>query len=637
MHRDIKIFFLQLLARYIARVLLFLFIIVCSGNAHAQIISTVAGNGAMGYGGDGGPAILATLYLPEGLAVDSIGNVYIADQSARIRKISTTGIITTVAGDGISGFSGDGGPATLAELHTDNGVACDGMGNLYIADNGSDRIRKVDVSGIITTFAGTGAVGYSGDGGPATNAQFANVDQVTTDKSGNVYTADEGNHCIRKISTAGIITTVAGTGTAGFSGDGGAATAAQLNDPHDMAVDTAGNLYIADTHNCRIRKVNTSGIITTFAGTGVPGYSGDGIPATAAEISYLYGVAADAFGNVYLSDNPSNDRIRKVNAAGIITTIAGTGVAGFSGDGGPATAAMISTEWGVARYGNGNIYFSDRQNNRIRMISSRPYFVNGHFQSVTFCHGTLNVDTLLAANDSNTGNTETWSLIYGPFHGTASVGYTTVSTGSVIIPTGLTYTSTPGFTGTDTFRVRVTDGIISDTTTIYLTVQGTPHAGIISGPDTVCEPASITLNDTASGGVWSASNSRAFVSAGIITGVSAGPDTISYTVTNTCGTAVATYVVTVKGCTAAVSNINANEAIKIYPNPNDGTFTLSFSSIINEEAHITITNMVGEKIKEMTTTTNTPLNIQLDAPAGVYFLSVNTSEGRYNTKVIVVK
>jgi hypothetical protein len=210
----------------------------------AQYITTVAGTGSMGYGGDGGPAILATLYLPNEVALDSMGNVYFADGTARVRKINPSGIITTIAGCGIdTSFSGDGGPVTLAQLQP-TGIAIDRMGNLYIGDAYAYRIRKVDAAGIITTIAGTGVAGYTGDGGPATNAEFGTMGYMTLDKIGNIYISDNHNNCIRRISTSGIITTAAGTGPIGFSGDGGPATAAKFNGTFDVAVDTAGNIYI---------------------------------------------------------------------------------------------------------------------------------------------------------------------------------------------------------------------------------------------------------------------------------------------------------------------------------------------------------------------------------------------------------
>ena len=320
--------------------------------------------------GDGGAATAAQLKFPYGVAVDGAGNLYIADTSNhRIRKVDSTGTITTIAGTGEGGFSGDGGAATAAQLKFPYGVAVDGAGNLYIADTGNHRIRKVDSTGTITTIAGTGEGGFSGDGGAATAAQLSFPYDVVVDGAGNLYIADTSNHRIRKVDSTGTITTIVGTGVGGFSGDGGAATAAQLNSPSGVALDGAGNLYIVDQSNHRIRKVDSTGTITTIAGTGLYGFSGDGGAATAAQLGFPYGVAVDGADNLYIADR-SNQRIRKVDSAGTITTIAGTGEGGFSGDGGPATVAELSSPYGVAVDGAGNLYIVDWFNQRIRKVDS---------------------------------------------------------------------------------------------------------------------------------------------------------------------------------------------------------------------------------------------------------------------------
>ena len=331
------------------------------------VITTIAGTGERGFGGDGGPAVEAQLRSPTGVAVDGAGNVYIADQSnRRIRKVDSSGVITTIAGTGERGVGGDDGPAVEAQLRAPTGVAVDSAGNVYIADQSNPRIRKVDSSGIITTIAGTGEFGFSGDGGPAVEAQLIAPYGVAVDSAGNVYIADRSNPRIRKVDSLGVITTIAGTGERGIGGDGGPAIEAQLMPSNGAAVDGAGNVYIADRSNPRIRKVNSSGVITTIAGNGVVGDSG---PAVEAQLGSPRGVAVDSAGNVYIADL-SNYRIRKVDSLGVITTIAGTGVQEFGGDGGPAVEAQLRSPYGVAVDGAGNVYIADQSNHRIRKVDS---------------------------------------------------------------------------------------------------------------------------------------------------------------------------------------------------------------------------------------------------------------------------
>jgi sugar lactone lactonase YvrE len=331
-------------------------------------IITVAGNGTLGYSGDSGAATSAELYDPSGVAVDSLGNIYIADMyNHRIRKVSTSGIITTVAGNGTYGYSGNGGAATSAELYDPSSVAVDSSGNIFIADSNNHSIRKVSTSGIITTVAGNGTYGYSGDSGAATSAELYDPSGVAVDSSGNIYIADVSNQRVRKVDTSGIITTVAGNGAYGYSGDSSAATSAELFYPRGVAVDSSGNIYIADLNNHRIRKVSTSGIITTVAGNGTYGYSGDSGAATSAELYNPSGVAVDSSGNIYIAD-VSNQRVRKVDTSGIITTVAGNGTYGYSGDSGAATSAELNGPYGVAVDSSGNIFIADLNNNRIRKV-----------------------------------------------------------------------------------------------------------------------------------------------------------------------------------------------------------------------------------------------------------------------------
>ena len=387
------------------------------------IITTVAGIGVRGYSGDGGPGSAAQLFFPTDVAVDGTGNLFIADDF-RVRRVSAAGVITTIAGNGSNGYSGDGGPAGKAQLNA-NAVTLDNAGNLYVADTANYRIRKIGLDGTITTVAGNGTFGSSGDGGAAINAQLWNPMGVAVDAKGNIYIADSNNNCVRMVSTNGtittvagisygfsgdggpainaglaqpvsvavshsgdfyivdslnyrirhistslVITTLAGNGFANYSGDGGPASNSQLSNPNGVAVDAAGNIYIVDTNNSRIRKIDTHSVLTTVAGNGISGYSGDHGPAIDAQLSAPNGVAVDQAGNLYIADT-SNSVIRKVTPGGVITTIAGVpGAEGFAGDGGPALQSQLALPQGVATDTAGNIYIADTRNNRIRKVSS---------------------------------------------------------------------------------------------------------------------------------------------------------------------------------------------------------------------------------------------------------------------------
>ncbi len=326
-------------------------------------ISTVAGTGNYTFTGDGGVATSAGLENPYGVACDAAGNLYVADYADNhVRRVDTTGIITTVAGNGSITYSGDGGAATNAGISKPSGLAVDTAGNLFITDY-NNRIRKVGTNGNITTVAGGGA---GGDGGLATSASLSNPTGVAVDAAGNLYIADKGNNRIRKVDASGIITTFAGTNVAGFAGDGGSATNARLSSPASVALDASGNLYIADTGNNRVRKVNPTGVITTVAGTNVSGFTGDGGAATNARLSGVSGVAVDAAGDLFILDS-SNHRVRLVDTSGVISTVAGSGSASYSGDGGAALSAGLYGPQGVALDSQGNVYIAD-SGNRVRQV-----------------------------------------------------------------------------------------------------------------------------------------------------------------------------------------------------------------------------------------------------------------------------
>jgi trimeric autotransporter adhesin len=328
------------------------------------IITTVVGNGTVGWSGDNGPALKAQLHYPTGIALDPANNLYIADSgNNRIRRVSV-GIIDTIAGGGAS--LGDGGPATSAQLNWPHGVAVDSDGGLLISDWLNNRIRKVS-NGMMTTLAGTGPTGYpggySGDNGPATSARLNLPAGITVDAGGDLYLADFGNNVVRRVS-GGMISTMAGDGAWEFSGDNGPALSAGIN-PWSEVRDAAGNLYIADWENNRIRRVS-NGVIDTIAGTGIAGYSGDGGDATSAQLAAPQGVALDAAGELYIADS-GNSCIRKVSG-GVITTVAGNGTQGFTGDNGPATNAQLLNAQAIALDSRGNLYIADTD--RIRVVSN---------------------------------------------------------------------------------------------------------------------------------------------------------------------------------------------------------------------------------------------------------------------------
>jgi trimeric autotransporter adhesin len=450
-------------------------IILVSGTVKAQdVITTIAGTPqSRGYSGDDGPATAAQLYDPSDITFDKAGNLFIADFANNvIRKVDTFGNITTVAGTGAPGYTGDNGPATAANLNGPYALAIDASGNIIFADGYNHLVRKVNTTtGIITAFAGVPSSGYLGDGGPATAAKLYNPVGIAIDKGGNVYIADDHNNAIRKVDVSGIITTVAGGNPAGYAGDNGPATNARLSLPIGVAIDTAGNLFIADEDNNVIRKVNTSGIITTYAGTGAKGNSGDGGPATAATLDSAQRVNFDDANNMYISDG-RNNLVRKVSTAGIIATFAGNG---FGAD------------------------------------SSRCYF---------------------DGEDST------------PLHA------------SFCVPQGVAF---------DYYK----RACICDRGNAVIRRIGPPSAVIIDHSG-------------------------------------------------------------VHNQTSAVNSL------VVYPNPAPaGSFTVNLTSGTSEEAIISITNMLGVTIKTFTTTTNQRVPITLQAPPGIYHLSVTTPHGVWTKQVSV--
>jgi len=506
------------------------------------VIATVAGNGTPGFSGDNAPAASAQLYMPWGVAVDSAGNLYIGDtMNYRIRKV-TNGVIATVAGNGTLGFSGDNGPATSTQLDFPTGVAVDSAGNLYIADTDNHRIRKVS-NGVIATVAGNGKSFFSGDNGPATSAELNYPIGVAVDSSGNLYIADSQNNRIRKVSN-GVITTVAGGGSSGL-GDNGPATSAQLIDPRSVALDAPGNLYIADYANQRIRKVS-NGVITTVAGNGTPGFAGDNGPATSAQLDYPAGVALDSAGNIYITDE--GNRIRKV-MNGVITTVAGNGTIGLSGDGGPATNAQLNYSFGVAVDSAGNIYIADTRNNRIRLLtlglgSSCTYFVSANSLQAPAAGGNFTVTIQTTASCSWTiSNLPAWITVSGASSGTGPATVILVAAPNSGAPLSATVSIAGGsLTITQTGQSSACTYSISPGGQTFAAAGGSGTINITAGP--ACP--------------WTAASTATWVT---ITGVAAGSGNGSVTYQAVANTGAArSGVVTIAGLAFTVEEGSASVA-----------------------------------------------------------------------------
>jgi sugar lactone lactonase YvrE len=465
--------------------LLFCFAVGLTASAQSSFtINTFAGNGTSGFSGDGGLATSAQINGDNyGIATDSGGNVYFGDyDTCRVRKVDSNGIISTIAGTGVCSSTGDGGLAVNATLDYPVAVARDSAGNIYVGEDGSARVRRIDTSGHISTIAGTGTYGFSGDGGPATSASIRNIYGIAADSAGNIYLSDAGNSRIRKVDTSGMISTVAGGG--GSLGDGGPATSASLAAPFGITVDPSGNLYICDQGHFRIRKVDTTGVISTVAGTGTSGFSGDGGAATSAAIGYMFGVVADAVGNLYMGGLDS--RIRRVNSAGVIETVAGTGTSGFSGNGGPATSAQIGGDvYSLAAAPNGNVYFADSDHSVIRVLSA------GRITQLpsTNLGSTSALTTVSLGQATGLGTTAT--LVYGTEFAVNTSGCT--YSGTVTFQAACPVTFTPQKIGLRRDALRVTDsnGNLVGVQYLYGIGQG-PLAAITPGTISTLNLGSLT-------------------------------------------------------------------------------------------------------------------------------------------------
>jgi len=589
-----------------------------SNMVKAQVITTIAPSAG----------------LPNGIALDKAGNVYLTDGNAIAKIIVPANTFTVIAGDpGDNGDTGDGGPATAATLDEPHGVAVDAAGNVYIADYYNVAVRKITAAtGIISTIAGNGQINLNGDNGPATNAGLGYVAGVAVDAAGNVYIVDgPGPNTItniRKVTAAtGIITTIAGTGTMGYSGDNGPAISAQLNLPSQVCLDAAGNIYVADQLSNRIRKITVAtGIITTVVGTGTNGYTGDNGPATSAEINYPYAICFDAAGNMYFSDR-GNEVIRKVTAAtGIITTIAGNGTLGYAGDGGPAINAEFDDPRGVAIDSAGNIYIADNQNNVMRKIGppgKSPGPISGNNSSI--CAGSIITYSISAVNGATS---YTWTL---------PSGWSGSSTSTSII-------ATAGITnGYISVVANYTVGP-SNPQTVAVTVNPLPSVSFSPINSACGNSSAFALTEgSPTGGIYSGIGVTANMFNPVTAGI--GTQTVTYTYTNGYGcTGSATQKITVATAIiydtvkitvtdtliinavltgiAAPNNINT---IKVYPNPANTQVTINYGNY---------TAMSGYTLKIINSLGQTVFTSSVNAPQTTIDLSTWSGKGAYIVQVI---
>jgi len=519
--------------------------------------------------------------------------------------------IKTIAGNGTFGYSGDGGAATSAQLATVRGMATDDAGNLYFCDSWKNTVRKIDTNGVITTIAGTGTAGYSGNGGAATAATLNYPKSITVDPEGNIYFTEINNHVVRKIDPAGIITLFASSlaypnsitndrhGNLYFSNGyylykwhapGPYTTFAIIPYSEAITIDRTGYLHTLDYSNNRIRKIAPDGTVSFWGGNGGFSSTGNGGPVINAEFAHLYGIAADTNGNIYTAEQ-NGHVIRKIGLNDTINAFAGQNgpdnavYPGFSGDNGPAAAAEMNSPWALTTDLKGDVYFYDKANNRIRKIyfyNYAPSFTEGDTVALQACKsaGAYSISSLLAVNDQDTADTLTWTILTTPVHGSLVASFTSVTNGSIVTPSGLTYTPATGFIGTDIFTVRVFDGAEADTITVNVTVNPIPAA--ITGTLSVCNGNTTTLANTTAGGTWSSGNtSVATIDAGgIVTSVSVGTAAITYMNSVGCPRVATVIVNPVPGTTTGTFIVCAGQTALVSNTVSGGNWTSSNSAVV---------------------------------------------------------
>ena len=609
-----------------------------SFGAKAQMghIFTVAGNGMIGYIGDGGAATAAELNATEGVWGDGVGNIYFSDEGNNvIRKVTaSTGIISTIGGNGTPGYMGDGGPGTAAEINTPYGLCADAAGNVFFADQGNNVIRRIDaISGFISTVAGGGSI--FGDGGPATDAQINNPQCAFVDVSGNLYISEGAR--IRKVTAGtGIITTIAGTGISGYSGDGGSATLAQLSSSAaGMVTDAEGNLFFADRENNVIRRIDAlTGFISTAVGTGTLGYSGDGGLASAATLNGPIGIGFDPGGNLIISDN-QNNYVRRVDATtSVISTIAGNGTwAEITSEGLAAIGAPVHPEF-IYVDGGGTIFYSDWGSKICKIIFPVPT------EYLTVCQGSESnsINSYLEVFDDSVGQTITWALAVPPAHGIATASFVTVSTGGGVYPLGLGYFPASGYAGPDTFIVSTSYGSTIDSTTFVVTVVPNAIAGPIVGLDSVCLGVADTLRGVDSGGIWlGVSGLLTYSSTSIIVSDTvAGTYTIKYGVSNSCGTDTASFSLTVLPTLVcdglAVKGAKEAGGLKIYPNPTNGLFYIDVPT--GKYDGYTVTDAIGRVVTQSQLPSTHNVVDLASCALGLYYVVLKGVAGTVTAKMV---
>ena len=542
------------------KILIILSLVFAVFSSKAQCVTTIAGSGTAGF--VNATSTAAQFNSPSGVAVDVSGNVYVADSSNnRIRKISPAGVVTTFAGSGIFGYAD--GAGTSAQFGFPKNLAVDASGNVFVTDSGNHRIRKITSSGVVTTLAGSGVGGFTD--GTGTAARFSNPGGITIDNSGNVYVADWGNNKVRKITSSGVVSTLAGSGVAGYAD--GTGTAAQFNRPVDVAVDASGNVYVTDTSNHRIRKVTVTGIVTTIAGTGIQG-SIDGT-AISARFNAPYGIAVDTSGNIYIADR-NNDKIRKISSNGMVSTIAGSGTTGFMD--GIGTSTKFSAPDGIFVDATGVVYVGDSNNNRIRKIT--PLSVSLNYSSLAFC-----ITQFTAQSPILTG---TGSYLGCVFSSTSGISINSVT--GAIIPN----TSNPG-TYVVTYSTPLSNGCqISTTTQVTIVPNSSANISYSGSPfckSIVTKAATLTGTGTYTGGNFSSSTGLIINSStGVINPSTSTPGTytVTYSVSSGCQISTSTQV------TIIAPNTNAPTAnISYFPNSSSPQFACLATCIPYENVALT--------------------------------------------------